>query len=107
MAGRSCCCLSACCGHQNWQTRPRCSVGDDLADKYSTIQIWYTDILEGTCRVADQGDPAHHEISHMGDYPSFDYSKADVRKAGKIIARDVPWTNDSEPLIREAKAEGK
>ncbi len=40
----------------------------------------------------------------MGDYPSFDYSKADVRKAGKIIARDMPWTNDSEPLIREAFA---
>lgn len=40
----------------------------------------------------------------MDQFPRSTYSDVDVRRAGKIIAGDVLWTDDTAPLIREAFA---
>lgn len=38
----------------------------------------------------------------MSDFPLAQYSEADVKRAGKIIASNLAWTEDTEPRIREA-----
>lgn len=36
------------------------------------------------------------------EYPRFDYSMRQVKRAGEIIAAELPWTSEREPEIREA-----
>ncbi|HWM47934.1 MAG TPA: RelA/SpoT domain-containing protein [Xanthobacteraceae bacterium] len=38
----------------------------------------------------------------VGDYPKFRYAMRDVRRAGEVIAGEMPWTAEGEPKIREA-----
>ena len=40
----------------------------------------------------------------MANYPSFDFYDADVRAAGKVIAGNMPWSEDTAPQIRDAFA---
>ena len=35
-------------------------------------------------------------------YPAFEYSKGDVRRAGRIIAANLPWSEENDLKIREA-----
>lgn len=51
-------------------------------------------------------DYAAHEVSFgldaVADYPRFEYSMKDVKRAGELIAGELPWTDESAPKIREA-----
>ena len=38
----------------------------------------------------------------MAQFPRSEYSNRDVKRAGEIVAGDLPWTDESEPTIREA-----
>jgi hypothetical protein len=38
----------------------------------------------------------------MSDYPHLQYSKRTVERAGKVIASNLPWNDETEPKIREA-----
>ena len=38
----------------------------------------------------------------MTEFPRFEYSNNDVKRAGKIIAGAMAWTDETEPKIREA-----
>jgi hypothetical protein len=40
----------------------------------------------------------------MENFPRSSYTDIDVKKAGRIIAGNMIWTNESAPLIREAFA---
>jgi hypothetical protein len=42
------------------------------------------------------------DIGNVGDFPRFEYSMKDVKRAGEIIAGELSWSADSEPAIREA-----
>jgi len=61
-------------------------------------------VFESLDRVADDGDPSDPEFSDMTDFPSFDYTTSDVRNAGKIIASDMLWADETEVAIRQAYA---
>ena len=41
-------------------------------------------------------------VGDVADFPQFDYSNRAVKRAGEIIAGDVPWTDETAPRIREA-----
>ena len=43
-------------------------------------------------------------VIDVARYPRSDYSNMDVKRAGEIIASNLPWTDDSAPTIREAFA---
>jgi hypothetical protein len=38
----------------------------------------------------------------VGDFPRFDYSMKAVQRAGKVVAGELPWTNETAPQIRDA-----
>jgi ppGpp synthetase/RelA/SpoT-type nucleotidyltranferase len=38
----------------------------------------------------------------VADYPRFEYSNHEVRRAGEVIAGDLVWTDETAPKIREA-----
>lgn len=40
----------------------------------------------------------------MANYPRFDYSNREVKRAGEVIASDLIWTDETAPRIREAFA---
>ncbi len=40
----------------------------------------------------------------MGEFPRSAYGKDDVRRAGKLIAQDLIWTDETAPAIQEAFA---
>lgn len=61
-------------------------------------------VFESLDRVAHEGDRSDPEFSDMADFPSFDYTTSDVRSAGKIIASDMLWTDETEVAIRQAYA---
>ena len=41
-------------------------------------------------------------VIDVAQYPRFEYSNKDVRRAGQTIAGNLPWTDESAPTIREA-----
>jgi ppGpp synthetase/RelA/SpoT-type nucleotidyltranferase len=47
---------------------------------------------------------ADHEenMDDASEFPRFAYSNGDVRRAGELIAGDLPWTDESAPTIRDA-----
>jgi hypothetical protein len=61
-------------------------------------------VFKSLDRVANEGDRSDPEFSDMADFPSFDYTTSDVRNAGKVIASDMPWTDETELAIRQAFA---
>ncbi|MBX6745012.1 MAG: hypothetical protein IRY87_23515 [Acetobacteraceae bacterium] len=44
-------------------------------------------------------DPSFAAVSK---FPSFEYSNKQLKRAGKIIASDLVWTDETAPVIREA-----
>lgn len=42
------------------------------------------------------------DLANMSRYPLFEYSNKEVKRAGKIISGDAPWTDEAEPAIRRA-----
>ena len=41
-------------------------------------------------------------LGPVSDFPIFDYSMKDVKRAGKVISGALPWTDKTEPQIRRA-----
>jgi ppGpp synthetase/RelA/SpoT-type nucleotidyltranferase len=41
-------------------------------------------------------------LGPVSDYPIFDYSMKDVKRAGEVISGALPWTDETEPKIRRA-----
>jgi len=81
--------------------------GDRWALWYLEHRLVFSDMMmvfESLDRVADDGDPSDPEFSDMTDFPSFDYTTSDVRNAGKIIASDMLWADETEVAIRQAYA---
>lgn len=42
------------------------------------------------------------DIGPVADFPRLEFSMNDVKRAGEIIAGELPWTPETEPQIREA-----
>ena len=51
-------------------------------------------------QVAEHGDPSDPEFSDMADFPSFNYTKADVKAASRVIGNEAIWTPETEDSIR-------
>lgn len=39
---------------------------------------------------------------HVTDFPRLEFSNREVKRAGEVIAGDLPWTEESAPIIRDA-----
>jgi ppGpp synthetase/RelA/SpoT-type nucleotidyltranferase len=59
-----------------------------------TLSIGVGEIYGET--VPDWSEPA------VGDFPCFDYSNKDVRRAGEVISSGTPWTAETDSKIRDA-----
>ena len=42
------------------------------------------------------------DIGPVAEYPRFEYSMKDVKRAGEIIAGELPWNDETAPQIRDA-----
>jgi ppGpp synthetase/RelA/SpoT-type nucleotidyltranferase len=42
------------------------------------------------------------DIGSVADFPRFDFSMRDVKRAGEVIAGELPWSPETEPKIKEA-----
>jgi hypothetical protein len=42
------------------------------------------------------------DIGSVREFPRFGYSMKDVRRAGEVIAGELPWTDENQPEIRDA-----
>jgi hypothetical protein len=38
----------------------------------------------------------------VAEYPRFEYSMKDVKRAGEIIAGELPWNDETAPQVRDA-----
>jgi hypothetical protein len=51
---------------------------------------------------SDYADDVSFGLDYVADFPRFEYSIRDVKRAGELIAGELPWTAESAPKIREA-----
>lgn len=58
----------------------------------------------GVATFDDESEWAESELllDDVSQFPRFEYSNSDVKRAGKVIASDMPWTDESAPGIRKA-----
>jgi ppGpp synthetase/RelA/SpoT-type nucleotidyltranferase len=42
------------------------------------------------------------DIGPVADYPRFEYSMKEVKRAGEVISGGLPWTPETQPVIRHA-----
>lgn len=59
----------------------------------------------GSAWPADEADCAPDDNLcgvDVADYPQFEFSMKEVKRAGEIIAGELPWTPDTAPKIRQA-----
>src|SRR5437588_11109135 len=88
-------------------------VGGHITTNLATLHLTYQPPTDSTpmefpILKADGG--CHRVIAGAGawagwtvsDFPSFDYTMREVRRAGEVIAGDLPWTPENEPQIRHA-----
>lgn len=50
----------------------------------------------------DLGGEFVSALADVSRYPQFEFSNRDVKRAGELIASNLPWTDESAPAIREA-----
>jgi ppGpp synthetase/RelA/SpoT-type nucleotidyltranferase len=54
------------------------------------------------CCALDEQGFLNSEVGDVADFPQLEYSKRAVKRAGEVIAGNLPWTEENSPKIRDA-----
>jgi hypothetical protein len=57
---------------------------------------------QSAIRAQGAADHFESDIGSVAEYPRFEYSMKDVKRAGEIIAGELPWNDQTAPQIRDA-----